>query len=94
MAVPTYYPSSPSIEGAEPVVLRPGEVREGMDIRMARSPSFCIDGMVEAGGGPAPFEIRETSPANAASAPLDSGPPLVIEPGKTVQMKLEPTSLE
>ena len=45
-------PDTPSIEGAQPVVLRTGERREGMDIHMSHGPSYCIDGVLETGGGP------------------------------------------
>ena len=55
--VPTYYPDTPFIEGAQPVVLRPGERREGMDIHMSRGPSYCFDGVLEAGGGPASLQF-------------------------------------
>lgn len=48
---PTFYPSSDSIEGAAPVTLRPGETREGVDIQMLRSPSYCIDGEAPSIGG-------------------------------------------
>ncbi len=47
--VPTYFPNSPSIEGAQALVLRPGETREEVDIYMARSPSYCIAGTLDAG---------------------------------------------
>jgi hypothetical protein len=45
--VPTYYPNARSIDGAEPVVLRPGERRDGVDIRLTRSPAFCLEGLLE-----------------------------------------------
>ncbi len=50
--IPTYYPDTPSIEGAQAVVLGAGERREGMDIHMSRGPSYCIDGLLETGNGP------------------------------------------
>ena len=43
--VPTYYPNSRTAEGAEPLTVRPGELREGIDIHLARSPSFCLEGV-------------------------------------------------
>lgn len=55
---PTYYPESPSIDGAEPVVLRPGEHREGVDIRMRRSPSYCVEGVLKVEGVPAALPLR------------------------------------
>jgi protocatechuate 3,4-dioxygenase beta subunit len=49
--VPTFYPNVEQPEGAAPIVLRGGERREGVDIRLLRAPSFCIEGSVGAGGG-------------------------------------------
>ncbi len=51
--VPTYYPNAPGPEAGSPVVLRAGENREGMDLRLLRAPSYCIEGTLEAGTGPA-----------------------------------------
>ena len=48
--VPTYYPNVEQPEGAAPMVLRAGERREGVDIRLLRAPSYCIEGSVGAGG--------------------------------------------
>ena len=73
VARPTYYPDSPSIAGAESMVLRPGETREGIDIRMARGPSYCIEGVVDAGAG-ASFQISELYPTNGAvGGPIGEG---------------------
>jgi len=47
--MPAFYPDAPDPGGAEAVVLAPGEKREGVDIRMAPAPSYCIDGKVEVG---------------------------------------------
>ena len=67
--VPTYYPNARSIEGAEALVLRPGEHREGIDIHLTRSAAFCLDGVLEGTSGPAAlrFNIAETQPASGAS---------------------------
>src|SRR5215467_3137185 len=60
--VPTFYPDANGIEGGQPLVLGPGELREGVDIRMTRSQSFCLDGVVEGANGPGvmQFSIQET----------------------------------
>src|SRR5262249_19128948 len=44
--------------------LRPGETREGVDIRLARSPAYCIEGVLETGLGPGEvtFNVSETRP--------------------------------
>jgi hypothetical protein len=59
--IPTYYPRSPSIDGAERLVLRSGEVREDVDIRVLTSPSYCMEGVLRLGGRPAEtyFRIEE-----------------------------------
>jgi hypothetical protein len=65
----TYYPDTPSMYGAQSIALRAGEHREGIDIHMARGPSFCIDGVLEASGAPAPlrFSIRAQQPTSGNS---------------------------
>src|SRR5229473_2532812 len=66
---PTHYPDSTSLDGGQPVTLRAGERREGMDIRMARSASYCVEGVLEANGGPAAlfFQIHMQQPTNGRS---------------------------
>jgi hypothetical protein len=49
--VPTYYPNVDQPDGAAPIVLRGGERREGVDIRLLRAPSFCIEGTVASAVG-------------------------------------------
>jgi hypothetical protein len=67
--LPTFYPNSPSLDGAMAITLRPGEIREGMDIRMLRAPSMCVEATLDNGLGPAAlrFEIEETEPHNGSS---------------------------
>jgi len=48
---PTYYPGSMFLDGAQPLVLRSGERREGVDVQLARVPSFCIEGAIETASG-------------------------------------------
>ncbi len=60
---PTYYPDSTSLDGGQPVTLRAGERREGMDIRMTRSASFCMEGTLETNGTPAALFFRDSSAA-------------------------------
>jgi hypothetical protein len=59
--VPTYYSGSPRPEGAQAIVLRSGERKEGVNLRVLRSPSFCIEGRLD-GGAQARFEISEAQP--------------------------------
>ena len=67
--VPTFYPNSPLMDGAMAITLRPGETREGMDIRMLRAPSMCVEATLDNGLGPAAlrFEIEEAEPHNGSS---------------------------
>lgn len=55
--VPTYYPGSDTPETAAPLVLGVGERREGVDIRMRRAPSYCIEATAEAEGRPAALRL-------------------------------------
>jgi hypothetical protein len=59
----TYYPNSEMLEGAIPLVLRPGERRDTVDIVMSRSLFYCLSGMVQARGRPSAlhFSIVEQS---------------------------------
>jgi hypothetical protein len=63
---PTYYLGAKEIGAAVPLILGPGENRESIDIKMARSPSYCISGTVRPGAGsrPVEFRISETQPAS------------------------------
>jgi hypothetical protein len=62
----TFYPNSPSIDSAAPVVLRSAESREGVDIQILRTPSYCIDGVLTAQGAPAAmqFSIEPVQPSS------------------------------
>ena len=53
LLAPSYYPGANSVDGAEAITLRSGEVREGVDIRITRGPSYCAEGTIEWNGAPA-----------------------------------------
>ncbi|HYP07161.1 MAG TPA: carboxypeptidase-like regulatory domain-containing protein [Bryobacteraceae bacterium] len=55
---PTFYPGTPQRDGAQLLTLRAGEQREGVDLRILRSPSYCAEGVVQAGAGPQAFPIQ------------------------------------
>jgi hypothetical protein len=78
--VPTYYPGTASLEGAQALVLNPSERREGIDIRVLRTPSYCIDGVLQSGSGPAKlrFGIEERQPTSGASG---NGSMFMASPG-------------
>ncbi len=62
--VPTYYPGVDRIEGAQTLTLQPGEGRENVDLRIQRSPAYCLEGTLQAAGGAGPmsFEYKEAEP--------------------------------
>ena len=76
----TYYPGSPEQESAEVVVLRAGERREGMDIEVKKSPSYCIEGSLTGPNGPEGlnFSIEPQGPGSGISS---SGGAFTVAPG-------------
>jgi hypothetical protein len=76
---PTYYPGALGIDGAQAIVLRAGERRQGVDIQLLRGPSYCVEGVLEADGRPTLlfFSIRELQPA---SGPSGNGAVFVTSP--------------
>lgn len=53
----TFYPGTPSLEGAQPWVPRSGEQREGVDIVLLRGPSYCVSGALRGAGGQGPLRF-------------------------------------
>jgi protocatechuate 3,4-dioxygenase beta subunit len=64
----TYYPGTIDPSQAQPILVRPGEVREGLDFRVTFAPVARIEGAVWRGDG---------SPAERASIELDARVPRV-----------------
>lgn len=62
--VPTFYPGTSSIDGAQTLTVAPGERKEGIDFQILRSPSYCAEGVVQAplSGGRVRFSISESQP--------------------------------
>ncbi|HEX5410767.1 MAG TPA: carboxypeptidase-like regulatory domain-containing protein [Terriglobia bacterium] len=58
---PTYYGDSPSIEGALPVTVDSGEQREDVNIRVPKTTSYCVDGVlgIKGAAGAVHFEIMD-----------------------------------
>ena len=56
--VPLYFPGSPDPSGGAPIVLASGEHREFMNLRLKRTPGFCVDGRVEANGEPSALAFQ------------------------------------
>ncbi len=57
VAMRTFYPNTPDREGASPITLRPGEMREGVDIEVKRAASYCVQGTASGLGGPAALNV-------------------------------------
>jgi hypothetical protein len=80
--VPTYYPGTATLEGAQALILSPSERREGVDLRVLRTPSYCIEGTLQSGSGPEAlsFGIAENQPTSGASG---NGATFFATPGTT-----------
>jgi len=80
--VPTYYPGTAALEGAQALILSPSEKREGVDLRVLRTASYCIEGTLQSGGGPEAlsFGIAESQPTSGASG---NGAAFFATPGTT-----------
>jgi hypothetical protein len=78
----TYYPSAESVQSATAIRLRSSEHRENVDIRILRSPSYCVDAVLMANGAPASLNFKVTdeltSSAYMTPGSASSGPPGVI----------------
>ena len=83
VTVPTWYPNTSDMAGAEVITLRPGERRVGMDIQMRRSPSYCMDGVLETPRGPGvlQFGLEEQEPTSGKSG--DGGVYFAVPGGET-----------
>ena len=60
----TFYPGSPTVEGLTPLVLRAGEHRDNADIFVARTPSYCVSGIISGSGGQLHFGMEPIWPAS------------------------------
>ena len=55
----TYYGEATSLDVASPVTLHAGEHREGLDIKLRKAATYCVDGKVDPAGAGAGLAIRE-----------------------------------
>lgn len=79
----TYYPNSDTPEGATAFRLLSGENREGMDIRVRRTASYCVSGHVPADeSGPRPSVMVE--PVEPSHGMNHRSRNMMIAPGPTV----------
>ena len=67
--VRTWYPNSPFKDSAQTSILRPGEKREGVDIELKKSPSYCVEGTAAGPMGAATlrFGIEAMQPSSGIS---------------------------
>lgn len=77
--IPTWFGDSDSTDGAEIVTLGPGERREAIDIRVRRSPSQCVEGVLDAEGVPAPLGFF-FEPERPTSGRFEDGAALLMQP--------------
>jgi hypothetical protein len=66
----TWYLSSPDREGAASITLRPGEIREAVNIEVKKSPSYCMAGVASTPNGPAALRvsIEALTPSSGTSS--------------------------
>jgi hypothetical protein len=57
ISAPSYYPNSPAPEGGQPVRIIGGQETQHVDIRLNRSRSYCIEGLLSIDGRPAALEF-------------------------------------
>ncbi len=54
----TFYPQARSVRDAATVEIGPGEHRQGVDIRLVRTPSYCVESRLSAAGVPFTGKFR------------------------------------
>jgi hypothetical protein len=66
--VTTFYPGVPTLDAATPIALRAGEKRDGIDLRILRSPSYCVEAVTRSGMGTGEmrFTISDRQPTSGA----------------------------
>jgi protocatechuate 3,4-dioxygenase beta subunit len=80
VAMRTFYPNSPTKEGAGTIVLRSGEHREGVNIEVRKAANFCLEGTLSGptGAGEFLFSVVGAQPAFGVSStggfPFSSAP--------------------
>jgi hypothetical protein len=70
--VPTFAPNSRTLDGGEPLVLRDGETREGVDVRVLRTQSFCMEGTIAGFGPRAYFSVGPRQPSSGTAGTTSS----------------------
>ncbi len=74
-----YYPGTPAIRAAEALVLRPGEVREHVDLQLRPESNLCVAGTVQwKDPEPLEFSMVEAEPVTGVAV-MVHGPGLIPE---------------
>ncbi|HUI55308.1 MAG TPA: carboxypeptidase regulatory-like domain-containing protein [Bryobacteraceae bacterium] len=78
--VRTWYPNAPSADGAQAIVVGPGERRENVDLELKKSQSYCAEGAALGAAGTASvrFNIEPLQPSSGVS---NSGGVFTVSPG-------------
>jgi len=85
--VPTFFPAATDYAGATPIVLRPGEHREAVDIRPQRAPSYCIEAQLT--GSDLTFQIHPAQlPFGLGPTGGVTGMPLNTKPGADGKVRI------
>jgi hypothetical protein len=85
--LPTFYPGVADYNGATPVVLRPGEHREAIDLRVQRASSYCIEAQV-AGLHPHFFVQPAHIPFGLGPSGGTTSLPIEAKPGADNQIRV------
>lgn len=78
-----YYPGGSSLEAATPIVLGSLEHREGVNIVVANSPSYCLGATIVKDGAPiaVDFAVQEVELARLRADGIDNGEPVTGRTG-------------
>ena len=82
---PAFYPNSPDAEGGLPILLRPGERREAVDIVLKRSAAYCVAGTLEGMSGPAALRFWIEGQWAKLGASNGGGVYMELPSGQTLQ---------
>ncbi len=78
--VPTFFPGVTDYAGATPIILRPGEHREGINFRSQRAPAYCVEAQLT--GSDLSFQIHPRRiPYGLGPNGGTTGMPPIVKPG-------------
>jgi hypothetical protein len=82
---PAYFGGADRPEGAQMIIARPGERKEGVDFKLRRTQGWCMDGVIRDGAEPAEsfFQVAESQPHSGFSPSADGGTFKVPPSGQT-----------